>query len=391
MHRNATRALLFTTLTLTAGCGGADPNATVRTDSSGIAVIRNTGEYHPISWSFTPEFKLGADSGQDSYGRVRENTVQVSPDGHIFVLDTDAKRVYIYDQAGREITRIESTAAQPLRVPAALVLTDDGFAIFDAELVSFMRYSTDGSYLGTTKAPRQFKQGVIDSDSGAFVLTQRLTDPATQKPVLSIIRVSPTDTTYVIAAQIDPEIEVSFRSCPVRMFMTPLFAEPPAWDAGYGLIAVAEAPTYGVRLYREGQEVKRIRRHMPPEPATNQFALLAAGQGRDVRLYTGETCTIPAQEIALGSGWKDVIPAIGAIRITPERGLWLQRVDPGRALPAVDIIDPNGEYVGTLGLGTPWPVAFLPGDRPLVLEDDSLGVTHLVAYRIDKTPQQRSY
>ena len=391
MDCKATRILLVTALLVAAGCNGTDPDATVRTDSSGVEVVRTSGRYRSISWTFEPEFTLGANDGEGMYGRVRQHTVQVSPDGHIFVLDTDAKRVYIYDQAGKEIARVDSTAAVPLRIPAALVLVDDGFAIFDAEPLTLVKYGPDGGYIGTMKAPRQYKQGVIDSDSGALVLTQRLTDPKTQKPVLSIIRVSPTDTTYVIAAQIDEEIEVSFRSCPVRMFMTPLFGDPPAWDAGHGLIAVAESPTYGVRLYREGREIGRVRRALRPEPSTNAYALLQAGNGRDIRLYSGETCTIPPEEIALGSGWKDVIPAIGAITITPEGGLWIQRVDPGRPNPAVDIIDPKGEYVGTLGLGTPWPIAILPGERPLVLEDDSLGVTHLVAYRIDKTPKPTSY
>jgi hypothetical protein len=89
-------------------------------------------------------------------------------------------------------------------------------------------------------------------------------------------------------------------------------------------------------------------------------------------------------QIAKGSGWKDVIPAIGEITIAPDQGLWLRRVDPGRPEPAVDVIDAKGEYVGTLPLHTPWPIGFLPNGDPVSLTEDSLGVSRVIVYKIDR-------
>ena len=83
-----------------------------------------------------------------------------------------------------------------------------------------------------------------------------------------------------------------------------------------------------------------------------------------------------------------MIPAIRAIAIQPDGTLWLQRVDPGHSHPNVDIIDPKGEYVGTLPLNTPWPVGFLPNGNPVALADDSLGITHVIAYRINRNPPE---
>jgi hypothetical protein len=248
-------------------------------------------------------------------------------------------------------------------------------------------FSSDGTYIGTEPAPRQYVDGPLRTDSAALVIAQQLRDPSTNTPVVSIVRVSDTDTASIIAAEIDDPLNVQFPECGITMSLPPLFSGPPAWTAGRGITAVAEAPLYGVRLYRGTQEFRRVRRDLRPEPASNQYALLAAGEDRDIPLPNGTTCTITPLQIAKGSGWKETIPAIGAIAIMPDGGLWLRRVDPGHEMPAVDVIDPKGVYVGTLPLNTPWPVGFLPDGNPVALTADTLGIAHIVAYAIDRNPR----
>jgi hypothetical protein len=358
-------------------------DAVVRSDSSGVELVSSTGTYRPLTWGFDTLFMIGA-PGDSAFKRVREHTVQVSRDGHIYLLDTGNGRIYIHDQTGKLTASIPPGANGHLDTPSALVLQPDGFAVYDVGRNALVRFSPDGKFLGQMAAPRQYQEGVMRTDSDAIILAQKVRDPKTDAPIMSIVRLSRTDTASIIAAQIDDEISVNFPGCGITMSLLPIFADPPAWDARNGITAVAEAPLYGVRMYRGTKEFRRVRRRLQPEAASNQYALLAAGEDRDIPMLDGTTCTITPLQIAKGSGWKEVIPAIGAIAIAPDQGLWLRRVDPGRPEPAVDVIDGKGEYVGTLPLHTPWPIGFLPNGNPVSLTEDTLGVSRIIVYKIDK-------
>jgi hypothetical protein len=399
MHLNATQRTTRPILPLTAlalglvavlptACRrGPDINAAVHSDSSGIEIVESTGRFQPLKWAFDTAFVIGA-SGDSAFQRVRDHTVRVSPDGHIMILDTDRGRVEIHDSTGALVKRIDAGENSPLSMPSAVAVLGDKFGVYDVDDWSLVRFSTTGEYLGRSRVPRQFREGVLRSDSTALVFEQRVRDPGTESPVMSIVRATDTDTSSIIAAQIADATLVSLPVCGgVQLYLEPLFSGPPAWTAGHGVTAVAETPLYGIRLYHDTTEFRRIRRKLRPEEATNQYAALAAEPGKDIRRPDGTSCTIPAVEVARASGWADVIPAIAAIAIAPDGGLWVQRVDPGHSHPAVDIFNPAGEYVGTLPLETPWPVGFLPNGDPVALADDAAGVTRVIAYHIDRNPK----
>jgi hypothetical protein len=384
ISRTSRAAFVLALTATTAACHVENKrDAVIRTDSSGVEVVSSTGTYRPLTWGFDTLFMIGA-GGDSAFKRVRPHTVQVGRDGHIFILDTGDGRVYIHDQTGKLVTAIPPGAKGHLVTPSALVLQPDGFAVYDIGKMALVRFTTDGKYVGEVPAPRQYQEGVMRSDSDAIILAEKVRDPKTDEPIMSIVRLSRTDTVSIIAAQIEDELTVNFPGCGITMSLLPIFAEPPAWDARNGITAVAEAPLYGVRMYRGTKEFRRVRRRLQPEGATNQYALLAAGDDRKIRMLDGTVCTITPVQIAKGSGWKDVIPAIGAITIAPDQGLWLRRVDPGRPEPAVDVIDAKGEYVGTLPLHTPWPIGFLPNGDPVSLTEDSLGVSRVIVYKIDR-------
>jgi hypothetical protein len=386
MTRTLVFAPLLGALSLGACKPKTDPNAAVHADSAGVEIIRSSGKYRPIKWAFDTVFVIGG-AGDSAFQRVRDHTVDVSRDGHIMVLDTDRRRVEIYGADGRLVKRLEPGGEAPIAMPSAVVTHGNEFVVYDVDKWSLIRISPEGKYLGTMPAPRQLRQGVLRSDSSAFVLGQRVQDTKTNTPVMSIVRVTDKDTTSIIAAALEEANSTFLPVCGgVQLMLEPIFADPPAWTARHGVTAVAEAPLYGVRLYRGTTEFRRIRRNLQPEESTNQFAALAAEPGKEIRRLDGSRCTIPAVEIARASGWKNVIPAIKAIALTPDGGMWLQRVDPGHSHPNVDIIDAKGEYVGTLPRNTPWPVGFLPNGNPVALAEDTLGVTRVIAYKVNTNP-----
>jgi hypothetical protein len=53
------------------------------------------------------------------------------------------------------------------------------------------------------------------------------------------------------------------------------------------------------------------------------------------------------------------------------------------ATPTV-LFTPDGDYLGTLPPGAPFPVAFPEADRLAAVERDALGIASLVVYRITR-------
>ena len=71
-----------------------------RVDSAGVEIVTYAGPDVPLAWSFDSLFALGgADSGPQSFYQVN-GAVGGDADGNIYVLDTSAKRIVVFDSAG---------------------------------------------------------------------------------------------------------------------------------------------------------------------------------------------------------------------------------------------------------------------------------------------------
>jgi hypothetical protein len=78
----------------------------------------------------------------------------------------------------------------------------------------------------------------------------------------------------------------------------------------------------------------------------------------------------------------DTIPALAALRITGSGTLWIERTaqevgDPG----PIDIVSPEGRYVGTL-TGMRLPAAISRGGLAAYVERDELDVPRVVVRRL---------
>ena len=78
------------------------------------------------------------------------------------------------------------------------------------------------------------------------------------------------------------------------------------------------------------------------------------------------------------------LQAVDALRFAPDGGLWAVRGHVDGEEPAIDVFDPDGEYVGTLPPGSPVPLLFLPDGRLVAEERDELDVERLVVYRVER-------
>jgi len=102
-----------------------------------------------------------------------------------------------------------------------------------------------------------------------------------------------------------------------------------------------------------------------------------------VRIPTGERrCS--TDEVVEKRGFAPVIPAIGRVVLAPGGELWVERGYISGEHPAVDVFAATGEYLGTLPRGSPFPAAFLPGDRFVTTEKDDLDVVRAVIYHVER-------
>jgi hypothetical protein len=76
------------------------------------------------------------------------------------------------------------------------------------------------------------------------------------------------------------------------------------------------------------------------------------------------------------------MPAIGAVALDPRGRVWIQRGRvPGEEVPT-DVFTLEGDYVGTLPAGSPFPIVFIGDDRIGSVETDDLDVSRLVIHRV---------
>lgn len=73
------------------------------------------------------------------------------------------------------------------------------------------------------------------------------------------------------------------------------------------------------------------------------------------------------------------------MQIDPEGRLWVQRGHVRGERAPIDLFAADGEYLGTLQDGAPYPAAFMPGGSVVAVETDELDVPRVVVYRVTKT------
>ncbi len=112
------------------------------------------------------------------------------------------------------------------------------------------------------------------------------------------------------------------------------------------------------------------------------MAVQELGDGFTIGLSSGP-CTAPAEAMVDVQGYADFLQAVHAIKLSPQGELWVER---GRVRGEPSIIDvfKEGQYLGTLPPGFPFPAAFPTESRILAVELDEFDVPYLVSYRVER-------
>lgn len=373
---------------LLAGCaagGDAGANRVERVDSAGIAVVRNIGPDRPLRWAVHEVLRLGgADEGPEAFFNVYPQSVQVDARGHLIVLDAGNHQVHEFDREGRHVRTLGREGGGPgeMELPSMLSLGPDGIVgVYDYTKRGVLRFAADGSPLETMRVNRPPRYGAVLAGSGLLGVYSEFTMGADYETV-RLVYTEGADSVEIAALQVGDMKPVDF-GCVSISGMSPLLQPDLVYAVAGDRVLINAGAEYVVRAHGlDGRVHTVITRDLPPVPATAELARLEVGDSMRIRIGT-EVCSVPAEKVVEARGYASVVPAVRGIVAAPDGGFWVRR-GVGRDNPTIDVFAADGEYLGTLPEGTPFPAAFRGPDEIVTVERDELDLPYVVVYRIER-------
>src|SRR5688500_17467853 len=265
-------ALLFVALVSTFGACSSGANDVViaeRVDSAGIELVINRGPDRPIALETTPRLTLGGkDEGPESFFRVGRGTVAVDGAGNIHVVDFDAKRVVVFDSTGVHLRTLGGPGQGPgeLMFPNTISLTPDGrVTVLDFSKDGVVQWGPDGSVLPSMriKATSPAQDIAVVDDAVIYSWTDFNRDAATEATLLHRER---GDSVELLARMERPQPKMAqFRNCGIMMRLPPLLSPELSWAARGSRIAVLAGTEYEVAVH-DGAKRMLVRRDVVPQP-----------------------------------------------------------------------------------------------------------------------------
>lgn len=385
------RAAVCATAWLAAGCGaGAAPPALVeRTDSAGVEIVLSRGADVALDWTFTPVLTLGgADEGPEAFFGISSHSIAVGHEGALYILDNGNHQVHVFDADGRHLRTMGRKGGGPGELqlwPNMIRLAADGTVyVYDIGKNGLVRFAADGSPLPEIRLDifGRMIEGYALMDEDVVVKTT-VRASAEDDPLNALVAVSTAgDTTHVLHTPSPPLKPAQF-NCVAISGMTEIFAPELRWSASGSRIYAATSAEYVIDVYEAGRRVASIRRDLAPRPASRDLAIRAVGDKMEVRFGGGGSCVVQPDEVVDVRGFANVVPAIGETAVAPDGTIWVQRYAIRDEAAPIDILGPDGAYLGTLPAGTPFPAAFYPDGRIVVVEKDEFDVPRVVVYRVE--------
>lgn len=382
---------LLVSATLAAGCTDAAPSVepAVRTDSAGVTIVAHGGSDVPAPLAFHEEFRLGGSDTrpEEAFFQVTAWNVAIDDAGHIHVLDPSVHRVHVFDGDGGHLRSHGGPGEGPgeLGMPTGLTLLGDGgFGVMDLARGGVARFGPDGEPDTTLPFPSGFAGGRIHVTEAALVAPVRRPIDDGARFDSELVEITDGDTVALARVEGAEARPIQLESCGMSFGgMEPVFSPTLRWAARSGTIAATTSGEYDVVILQDGREVLRIRRDIPPRPATADLAIEEQGEGMQVRLESGTVVCDPA-EVVEQRGVAPVIPAVSQIQIAPDGTVWVRRGGVRGEPRPTDLFTADGGYLGTLPADAPFPIAFFPDGRIAAAEEDEFGVTRLVVYSVEE-------
>jgi hypothetical protein len=350
--------------------------------------VRNLGADVPLPWTFTPTLTLGGeDEGPQSFFQIGPASVTTDPAGNIYILDRGNHRIVIFDDAGNHLRTLGRQGGGPgefQMYPNTITVAADGsINVLDMGKQGLVRFAADGSVLPTRRVEATFPRGYAFMGEKLLLHTDAFGADAENPHERITSMGAEGDTATIVAFPVPPSRPVDF-GCVKIGGMPLIFAPSIAWTTADSRLLVSFGADYAIDLYDGGRRTSSIRRNLPPRPATRELAMREAGDDFKITFGSGGECKVPAEKVVSEQGFAEFLPAIKRIKTAPDGTFWVQRFAVKGENAPVDLFSPDGEYLGTLAAGAPFPAAFLPDGRVAAIEKDELDVERVVVYRVGR-------
>jgi hypothetical protein len=350
------------------------------TDSAGIRMIDNpaVGLWGPDeAWAFTEALTIGADVGDPDYEFGRVTSIEVDPEGLMYVFDGMASEIRVYDPAGRFLRSFGGRGEGPGEFSAGAAgafLTREGTILVpDLGNQRISVLSPEGEFLGSSMV--SYASGFPvrwDADGSGSVFVQRRAMGFNEDPELAagdpLVRIGSDgeEETLVLL----PKAETVWMEGSAPRFR--YFATEPSWDVGpSGTIRTAMTQRYRIEVREPDGAIRSIvTRPWEARPVTevdrSRFeALLRAALDR-------MGLSPPAIDRQIDNlSYGSTFPAFNQVMEGPEGTTLVQQVDALEDIEALDLaeemsrrlgsrrweaFDAEGRFLGTFQL----PARFTP-------------------------------
>lgn len=362
-------------------CGGGrsdDPDATLRRDSAGIAIADNQAGDRPF------------------HGRIVHVADLVTPDGalsprpwgvrahratqRVFVADGAGRRVAVFDAAGGFVGELGRAGEGPgeFQLPSALAVEEcnreschglpgpaEVLVVLDSRRGVLSRWSASGEFLGEERAPADY-WGPGFAVGRDYFATVTSSNSSSSPPggssgsagmgIAQRLEVRTAEGSRVIH---EVSYEMTLMELPCATMPAPrIFAPEVVWAHAGDNFYYLNGPGYRIDVWSDGAPAISFRRPIGPLAVSRPMAAMAARTGSGPYGAFMRQCGISAEELVDAVGYEEELAPVMGLAVDPGGRLWVARRGSGPAPEAIDILGPEGDYLGTLTAGV-LPVAFL--------------------------------
>ena len=320
-----------------------------------------------------------------------DSEVTVDATGVIYLLNETARKVYVISQQGELVDSLGRAGSGPgeFLAPDALDVSSDGvLTVFDLQ-AGLIRWRVpamallDRIRLGERIA---FEGGHFRGLGQGFVVTESVylaREDQAERYETNLIRWTSGGGVERLASgpmQVSRHMEAP--DCIRGMIFPQVFQPTLAWDLRGDVLAVASDSIYLIDVFHGDERVTRIERH---DVQRRRVTRSMAEREEDEELVWGRhrDCIVSSDQLIDGMGYAEHLQPIVDVRLAPTGEVWVLRGRVKDEPTMIDIYARDGESLGTLAPGSPFPAAFLPTGEVLAIGEGEFGRT-LALYRIRK-------
>jgi hypothetical protein len=345
--------------------------------------VQASARDRPLAWRFEKQATIRTDE-ESAVGvfDTREELIGADSAGRLYVLEYLGHHLHVFEPTGRFVRTLGRKGSGPgeFGQPYAFAADPDGtVAVYDLQKRRLVRFGPGGAILEERQLPgRGFASLRLHHTGEGYIYSYG----PYPRPERGLYHSAASGDGLISLTPFFRNSLIRFQTCAYASSGTSrVFSPGYRWSARGNRVAFVSGARYEIVVHDGQRVLMRIRRPFSPRRATVALARKELGSGWRIPLPTGTVVCDPEEVVRL-RGFEPEIPLIARVAMAPNGELWVGRGGvKGEVLPA-DVFRNDGEYLGTIPAGAPFPAAFLPDGRIAAYELDEMDVGRIVIYRV---------